>query len=138
MFIKSQKYTICVSEYADRHYIKTFSKKFKGKKWITTMDAICSSLVRIANLVASSKINIISEPNESYSLCKFDFSIAGTNISPKTSGNRVILVANNETLEIHILLVYSKNEICSPNETRQWKEIIKKEFPEYAAIFPLD
>jgi len=61
----------------------------------------------------------------------------GTQLSPKTSGNRCILFINEETRLVKILLVYSKDDISPPNETQKWKSIVKNEFTEVAEIFGL-
>jgi hypothetical protein len=70
-------------------------------------------------------------------LVKLDFAVEGTRMSPKASGNRCILFVDEDTRLVKILLVYSKNEISPPNETQKWKNIIKDEYGEIAAIFSL-
>ena len=72
-----------------------------------------------------------------YKLVKLDFAVEGTRISPKASGNRCILIVDEDTRAVKILLVYSKNEISPPNETQKWKAIIKGEYLEISNIFGL-
>ena len=38
---------------------------------------------------------------------------------------------------VKILLVYSKNDISTHNETQEWKNIIKAQYPSIGEIFNL-
>jgi hypothetical protein len=54
-----------------------------------------------------------------FQLVKLDFAVEGTRMSPKSSGNRCVLVVDNNVKLVRVLLVYSKNEISEPNETKK-------------------
>ena len=73
----------------------------------------------------------------SYKLVKLDFAVVGTQMSPKSSGNRCILFVAEDMRAVKILLVYSKNDITSSNETQWWKSIVKNEYEEIGEIFEL-
>ncbi|MCF7830401.1 hypothetical protein K9M41_00140 [Candidatus Gracilibacteria bacterium] len=63
---------------------------------------------------------------------KLDFRVAGTNISPKASGNRTIFALNNNTSLIEVLIVYGKDHCPKKQSETQWiLECVKDNFPEY-------
>jgi len=73
----------------------------------------------------------------SYQLVKLDFAVEGTQMSPKSSGNRCVLVVDNAARLVRVLLVYSKNEVSGPNETQKWRKIIKENYEDVSRIFNL-
>ena len=120
-------YNVDFTEYAATHYVKDFARKY-GRAWEVTRRAIIASLQRADYLLDTSKLVKIHERN-GLSIAKFEFVVAGRKESAKTSGNRAIVFINNELHSVDILLVYSKNDICSPNETQKWQNIIKDNHP---------
>ncbi len=70
-------------------------------------------------------------------LVKLDFAVEGTRVSPKSAGNRCILVVDEDIRSVRVLMIYSKNDISEPNETAKWKAVIKAEFPEIGRSFSL-
>jgi len=125
----NKKYVVVFDDYSHGHYICDFERKYK-KHWIVTKESIEQSLERIANLSGTSLIDVICKSNKGTYLVKFDFKVAKTNVSAKTSGNRCILEVCNNTLVVRILLVYSKDNIrrSDGQETLWWKECINEEF----------
>ncbi len=116
------KYSVVFSEYAEKNYIKDFEKKHKNH-WIATRQSIKEILERIANLSGTKCIDFICSSNRDTCLVKFDFKMAKTKKSAKTSGNRCILEVCNKTYVIKVLLVYSKDHITRiGQETLWWKE----------------
>lgn len=128
-------YRVEFENFAGGHFVKKFQKKYKDK-WIATERTIIAVCERIDNMIRYNRADLISESG-GYKLVKLDFAVEGTRLSPKTSGNRCILFINEDTRLVKILLVYSKNEISTPNETQKWKSVIKKEFSEVSEIFGL-
>ena len=128
-------YRVQWEDYTERYYAKVFEKKHKSK-WALTVRDITAVCERIDNMLQYNRADVISI-KENYKLVKLDFAIDGSRISPKTSGNRCILFIDENIRLVRILLVYSKNEICAPNETQKWKAAIKKQFPEVRRIFQL-
>ena len=122
-------------DFTERHYIKKFRKKYKNQ-WIATEKAIIAVCERIDNMLLYDRADLIFESGI-YKLVKLDFSVVGTHMSPKESGNRCILFIKEDTRMVRILLVYSKDDISPPNETQKWKSVIKNEYNDIAKIFNL-
>jgi len=128
-------YRVYFEPFTKGHYIKKFQKEYKDK-WLITERTIITVCERIDNILKYSRADLISTSG-CYKLVKLDFAVEGTRMSPKASGNRCILLVDEDVRAVKVLLVYSKNEISSPNETQKWKNIIKSEYREVAKIFNL-
>jgi len=135
MFMDQLRYDVEFESFTERHYIKKFRKAYK-EKWPPTELAINDACERIDNMLLYSRADLIATSGF-YQLVKLDFAVEGTQMSPKSSGNRCVLVADNNARLVRILLVYSKNEISEPNETKKWKSIIKKNYDDVSRIFNL-
>lgn len=131
----SQNYSCSWSEYAERHYAKVFSKRYKSA-WQTTRDDITNICKRIDSMLVYKRADLIYDSGL-HKIVKLDFAVAGTRISPKSAGNRCILYINEETRHVEILMAYSKNEIGPPNETAKWKATVKVEHEHIAKLFSL-
>lgn len=136
--MSTNEYAVFIEEFAQKHYIKSFAKKHKGKQWAVTLSAISSMLARYDNLAPNhqpidSKIDVIC-PYGQYMIIKLDFAIAGTQVSPKSSGNRVVAAVDTGKKVIKILLVYSKNDIGPPNETARWKKLVAQNYEEFRGL----
>lgn len=133
--MEAQNYSVTFDTYSERYYIKDFAKKYKSN-WDKTHTTIVEVCRRIDNVLKYKRADLI-KAIDCYKLVKLDFAVEGTKMSPKSSGDRCILVINEETRSVRILLVYSKNHISEPNETVKWKKHIKDNFSEYKVIFSL-
>lgn len=133
--MESQNYNVEFDVFCERYYIKVFEKKHRGK-WVKTRFDIEDVCKHIDTMLEYKRADLISSIQQ-YKLVKLDFAIEGIKISPKKSGNRCILFINEDTKQVRILLVYSKNDICEPNETAKWKKIIKNQFADISDIFSL-
>ena len=131
----SQNYSATWATYAERHYAKVFSKRYKNA-WQTTRDDITDVCRRIDSVLAYKRADLIYDTGL-HKIVKLDFAVAGTRISPKAAGNRCILYVNEETRHVEVLLAYSKNEIGPPNETAKWKAVIKSEYTHISDTFSL-
>lgn len=136
--MSTNDYSVFIEDFADRHYIRSFAKKYKGKQWDITLIAIKEILSRYDNIAPNnhsidSKLDIVCQCN-GYILVKLDFRIAGSNISAKSSGNRVVAAVDTTKKIIKILLVYSKNDISPPNETSKWKNMVTDFYPEFSEL----
>jgi len=76
-------YKVITTEYAERHFIKAFSKKYNNA-WDKTMNAINGMLSHIDRLVKTSLAKRIHISDKCY-IAKCEFKIAWSNESPKTS-----------------------------------------------------
>ncbi|KKQ71433.1 MAG: hypothetical protein UT33_C0009G0024 [Candidatus Peregrinibacteria bacterium GW2011_GWC2_39_14] len=121
MFIKDLAFRVEFSMYAESHFCRDFCKKYKGKQWLETKKTIIDTLQRAFLVQQTSLIDVLKYSQEdSIGIFKYDFKIAGTNISPKSSGNRVVFSLCNNTGVIKILLVYSKNHCDKKCTETQW------------------
>jgi len=135
VFMEQFNYRVQFEPYTERHYVKKFQKDYKDK-WLATERTIIAVCERIDNMLRYNRADLISTSG-SYKLVKLDFAVEGTRMSPKASGNRCILLVDEDIRLVKILLVYSKNEITSPNETQKWKNVIRNEYGEIAKLFNL-
>lgn len=124
-------YLVSYGECADRHYIKGFKKKYK-RQWGVTSDAILALCARIDNLLGSATCDVI-QALDGKVLAKLDFAVAGTKDGPRNSGCRAILLIDQESRNVEILLVYHKHDIehINNNETLAWKSLLSDLYPEY-------
>lgn len=134
MSINFESYCVSFTDYAEGHYIKKFERKYK-EKWKETRDSIESFLERIDTVIGVTNRAEVIFVSGKLKIIKLEFKIAGTNESAKSSGNRAIVFIDDENRNCDILLVYSKNEICQPNETQKWQSEIKTNFPEIWKLF---
>ena len=123
------KYNVQIEDFAEKHYIKNFRKKYKTY-WDSTFKGIKKMLESLDSIMNTT---IVGEINcqDDLAILKMEFRVAGTNFSRKTSGNRCILSLNKKTREIKILLVYHKSDIGNKNETATWKKIIRDNYVGY-------
>ena len=133
--METSNYGVEFEAFTLRHYIKPFEKKYKSN-WLKTRGDIIEVCKRIDMMLQLKRADLIAE-NGSHKLVKLDFSVEGTKVSPKASGNRCILHVDEELHIVRILLVYSKNEISKPNETAKWKSVVKDQYSDVREIFSL-
>ena len=127
-------YSVQIEKFAERHFIKSFEKKYKAH-WDVTLRAITAELERIDMLIINT--------NRAETICdvggikiiKTEFRVYRTKKSAKKSGNRCIVAWNEEKRFVSILLVYSKTDIASRNETAEWQRLIKENYSEYRHLF---
>lgn len=132
MFIKDVAYQVEFSNYCERHFCKDFLRKYKPKQWIETKKTIIETLERAHAFFDSNLIDALKFSQEDgIGIFKLDFRVAGTNVSPKSSGKRAIFSLSNATAKITILLVYGKDHCGKKQSETQWIfEHIKANFPE--------
>lgn len=125
----SIKYFVIFEKFTERHFIKGFQKKYK-KLWDLTSEILIREFQNFDVLFEKSIAKmIINAPL--VKICKAEFKIAGTEQSRHGSGNRCIVALHKNTSTICVLLVYHKNDLAHGNETDQWKQIIKDNYPKY-------
>ena len=125
------KYEVIFRPFTERHFIRTFAKKYKGA-WSKTLKSLVVEFT-FSNVLFEKSITetiCISADND-IRICKTEFKILGTEVSRHSSGNRCIIAVHKSTAIVHVLLVYSKGDIGESNETAKWKAVIKKNYPEY-------
>ncbi len=129
----STSYAVIVEKFADRHYISKFKKKYKNA-WDVTWNAIAEQFKRIESLIGvNSRVEIICDAGD-VKICKTEFRIAGPGKSRHASGNRCIIAIKKSNATVHVLLVYTKGDLGSTNETAAWRSIIKANYPDYRSF----
>src|SRR5580700_6769449 len=103
-------YSVEIEDYAQRHYIKGFAKRY-GKGWEVTCSALLAEVARIDRLCSETDRGETIHVNGVYKIAKVYFRVATTKESAKGSGNRAIVFVNEEDHSCKVLLVYSKNDI---------------------------
>ncbi len=125
----NEDYRVYVSYYASKHFVKRFTKIYKGKQWLVTYDSIFQDLKRVHSLQDTQQVDQLKQGQDCV-LFKYDFAVAKTNISPKASGNRCIVFLNTKTLRIDVLIVYGKGDLPKNiAETQYIFKTVKSEFP---------
>lgn len=126
-------YKVIITEYAERHFIKAFSKRYNNA-WDKTMNAINEMLNRMDMLVKTSLVKRIHISGNRY-IAKYEFKIAWSKESPKTSWNRIIIYVDEGKKEVQILLLYTKTDIQWWKETERWEKQVKQNHKEIYSIF---
>ena len=129
----SNKYNVVVGEYARKHYIKSFSKKYKWA-WDKTFETIENMLSRIVTYNRTSKVNKIHIWEKQY-IAKCEFNIEWHSISTKASWNSIIIYVDENSNEVKILLLYWKTDVKWSNETSWWEQEIKNNYKEISKLF---
>ena len=137
--LSSILFDVSYREYAKSHFLKEFQKKYKGKQWEKTESSIFEDLKRLRKVnnttQQSSQIDELKHKDEHW-LFKYDFRIAGTNQSTKSSGNRIIGFIDNKQNKIEILLIYSKTDLPKNKaETQYIFDVISENYPEINQLF---
>ena len=122
-------YEIAIEPFAERHFIKSFEKKYKGA-WDATEEALKQEF-RVFDVLFQKSIAETITDRDGVKICKTEFKISGSRESRHGSGNRCIVAVCDEPRVVRVLLVYNKNDLGHGNETAQWKQIIKDNYPEY-------
>lgn len=127
-------FTTHIDPYAERHYIKSFEKKYP-RAWDITLRAIRRELERVDYFLLTSKAETICSCQKwKKHILKCEFAVAGTRESAHASGNRYIVYLDEESAECHILLLYTKDHY-SGQETAWWKNQIKENYPDIKDVF---
>ncbi len=132
MCTNNKYYSISVHKYAKKHFIKSFSRKYKT--WDATFIEIENMLSRVDMFLLTSKIEKIHNCDTWY-IAKCEFKVVWTSESPKKSWNRIIIFVDEEKFETQILLLYAKTNIWSHNETIWWEQEIKNSHKDIAKLF---
>lgn len=125
----NQDYRVVVSPYAERHYIKQFSKAYRGKRWEVTLSSIKQDLRRVHAMQTTQQVDELKRGSGCI-LIKYDFTIAQSGVSPKASGNRCIVFLDIENHLQTVLLAYGKGDLPKKlSETQFIFSTVVAEFP---------
>ncbi|MCY4010546.1 MAG: hypothetical protein OXF30_00540 [Candidatus Saccharibacteria bacterium] len=124
----NEDYQVVFSEYAKRHFLKDFVKKYRGKRWEVTQESIKQNLRRIRALQDTQQVNELRWSGKLW-LFKYDFAVAQTNISPKASGNRCLVFLDATRHLQTILLIHHKSHLPEKKgETAYLLQTAKEQF----------
>lgn len=130
---RGMEYQVTFEHFTQRHYIKTFAKKYK-MSWDLTLEFLLEEFRRVDLLFVRNIAETIVDSRE-IKICKTEFKIAGTKESRHSSGNRCIIAIHLTSNEVRVLLVYTKTDLSGKNETAEWQKIIKTNYPQYKDLF---
>ena len=115
---------VAYHEFAERHFLKSFKKKYRGRTWILTEEAFIRKLARIGivgdAIQSSQQIDELWKEENRW-VFKYDFRVFGTKVSSKTAGNRIVGVLDLDNGEIEIFLIYHKSDL--PKNTAETEYI---------------
>lgn len=131
--MKSTKYEVVFEPFTERHFTRSFSKKYKCA-WDLTLETLRIEFEQIDLLFLKKVAEIITDVGN-MKICKTEFKVAGTPESRHASGNRCIVAIHRDTMRVCVLLVYGKTDLSGKNETAEWKRIIKEHYPQYKNFF---
>ncbi len=131
MSIDSKNYTVTIEHFTERHFIRTFDKKYRSA-WDFTLSALIREFQSFEVILEKTIAEQITNKNADIVICKTEFKISGTQESRHGSGNRCIVAQHKKACKICVLLVYYKNDLGGGNETANWKRMIKENYPEYS------
>jgi len=131
-------FTVKFSDYAKNHYLKRFEKDYRGKQWDITVESIFQDLARIktgnSDLQRTQQVDELWH-KDNCRILKYDFRVAQTKESSKSSGNRCVAFLDNVANRIEILVIFGKSDL--PKNTGEQtfiKQTLIKEFRGYMAL----
>ena len=124
------KYDVIFEPFTERHYVRTFAKKYK-QAWERTISGLILEFTFVDLLFKKSIAESITDKNADIVICKTEFKIAGTNVSRHASGNRCVIAIHKNENKVCVLFVYGKTDLSSGNETAEWKNVIRENYSEY-------
>ncbi|MDD5721084.1 MAG: hypothetical protein PHT16_01390 [Candidatus Pacebacteria bacterium] len=129
----TNEYEVVFEPFSERHFIKTFSKKYKNA-WDSTFFFIKEEFKFFDVLFSKSIAEYITDKNADIAICKTEFKISGTKESRHGSGNRCIVAIHKNINKVCVLLVYHKNDMGGGSETGNWVKLVKENYPQYSKI----
>lgn len=129
------RYLVQFDPYTKNHFIKNITRRYSSRQWQATRKSLEFVLEHIDQHILTDKARTI-HVSDAGRIVKLYFKIAGTKDSAKGSGNRAIVFLDDTLHIARVLLVYSKKEICQPDETVKWQKVINEQFPEIMKKFP--
>ena len=129
----SIRYAVVIEAFAERHFIKSFAKKYR-KNWEITLKAVVEELQRIDGLVGKTNIAETITDVDDVRIIKTEFRVVGTNESRHNSGNRCIIAVHTQTKTACVLLVYCKTDVRGSRENDWWKSLIRENYGQYKQI----
>lgn len=131
-------FTVKFSSYADNHYLRRFEKDYRGKQWEITVESIFQDMARVktgdSDLQRTQQVDELWHKGNSW-IFKYDFRVAQTKESTKSSGNRCVAFLDNAANRIEILIIFGKGDL--PKNTGEQvfiEQTLIKEFRDYMSL----
>ena len=138
IFNDNNIFAVKFSGYAKHHYLNRFEKDYRGKQWNFTVESILQDMARIktsdSDLQRTQQVDELWY-NDKYWIFKYDFRIAQTKESTKSSGNRCVAFLDNAANKIIILIIYGKGDLPKNIGEQDFIELtLEKEFQECMSL----
>ena len=138
IFNDNSLFAVNFSDYAKRHYLKRFEKEYNGKQWDVTVESIFQDLARIktsdSDLQKTQQVDELWH-KDNYWIFKYDFRVAQTKESTKSSGNRCVAFLDNSANKIIILIIYGKGDLPKNiGEQAFIEQTLQKEFRDFLKL----
>ena len=135
LFNDNNLFTVKFCDYAKNHYLKRFEKDYRGKQWDVTVESILQDLARIktsaSDLQRTGQVDELWH-KDNFWIIKYDFRVAQTKESTKSSGNRCVAFLDNAVNRIEILVIFSKGDLPkNTGEQALIEQTLAKEFRDY-------
>ena len=138
IFNDNNLFAVKFSDYARRHFLKRFEKDYSGKQWDVTVESILQDMSRIktgdSDLQKTQQVVQLWQ-KDNYWIFKYDFRVAQTKESTKSSGNRCVAFLDNAANKIIILIIYGKGDL--PKNTGEQafiEQTLSNEFRDYMSL----
>jgi len=138
LFNDNNLFTVKFSDYAKSHFLKRFRKDYRGNQWDITVESIFQDMARIktgdSDLQRTGQVDELWY-KDCYWIFKYDFRVAQTKESTKSSGNRCIAFLDNAENKIEILVIFGKGDL--PKNTGEQafiEQTLIKEFKRYMSL----
>jgi len=138
IFNDNSLFAVKFSDYAKRHFLKRFEKDYSGKQWDITVESIFQDMARIktsdSDLQKTQQVNELWQKDNCW-IFKYDFRVAQTKESTKSSGNRCVAFLDNAANKIIILIIYGKSDLPKNiGEQAFIEQTLGKEFQDYMSL----
>jgi len=138
LFNDNNLFAVKFSGYAKNHYLKRFEKDYSGKQWDVTAESIFQDLARLktsaSDLQRTQQVDELWH-KDSYWIFKYDFRVAQTKESTKSSGNRCIVFLDNAMNRIEIQMIFGKGDLPkNAGEQAFIEQTLNKEFRDYMLL----
>lgn len=125
---------VVFAQYAERHFLKDFEKRYRGRQWQVTLESILADIGRVKKrdnvLQQTQQVDELWHKGDKW-IFKYDFAVAQTRKSAKASGNRCVVFMDAKKNEAQILLIYAKDNVPKKMGEQKWIEgIVREEFGE--------
>ena len=131
-------FTVKFSGYAKHRFLKRFEKDYIGRQWDVTIESIIQDMARMktgdSDLQKTRQVDELWHKGN-YWILKYNFRVAQTKESVKSSGNRCVAFLDNAVNTIIILIIYSKGDLPKNiGEHVFIEQTLNKEFAYYATL----